>query len=161
EVNLPPLPAATAPADLPPSKVFHGIGVASLHTTLLDSRDDVHLLFKSSPFGSRSHGHNPQNTFQLNAYGEPPFTTPVYRDLHGSRFHYGWAHSTTAPNSVLVAGAGQTKHAAEPQGRIVAEALTPACDYIAGDATAAYAGLLTRFTRHVALVKGVSTPLLV
>jgi hypothetical protein len=68
--NLPPLPAAQPPADLPPSKVFRGIGVASLHTTLLDSRDDVHFLFKSSPFGTQSHGHNPHNTFQLNAYGD-------------------------------------------------------------------------------------------
>jgi hypothetical protein len=161
EVNLPPLPAAKAPADLPTSKVFHGIGVASLHTTLMDSRDDVHLLFKSSPIGSQSHGHNPQNTFQLNAYGEALLTTCVYRDLHGSRFHYGWAHSTIAHNSVLVGGAGQKKHAAEPQGRIVAEILTPAYDYIAGDATAAYEGRLTRFLWNVVFVKDVSTPLLV
>jgi hypothetical protein len=161
QVNLPPLPAAKAPTDLPTSKVFHGIGVASLHTTLLDSRDDVHFLFKSSPFGSQSHGHNPQNIFQLNAYGEPLLTTCVYRDLHGSRFHYGWAHSTIAHNSVLVDGVGQKKHAAEPQGRIVAETLTPAYDYIAGDATAAYEGRLTHFTRHVAFVKDVATPLLV
>jgi hypothetical protein len=86
--NLPGLPPAKAPTDLPPSKVFQGIGVASLHTTLLDSRDDVHFLLKSSPFGSQSHGHNPQNTFLLNAYGEALLTACGYRDLHGSKFHY-------------------------------------------------------------------------
>ncbi len=161
QANLPPLPEPKAPTDLPTSKVFHGIGVASLHTTLLDSRDDVHLLFKSSPFGSRSHGHNPQNSFQLNAYGEALLTTCVYRDLHGSKFHYGWAHSTIAHNAVLVNGKGQKTPSPEPQGRIVAEELTTDHDYIVGDATAAYEGRLTRFQRHVVLVKDVPTPFVV
>ncbi|MBM3860299.1 MAG: DUF4962 domain-containing protein [Verrucomicrobia bacterium] len=152
--NLPPLPTAKAPTDLPQSKVFHGIGVASLHTTLLDAKDDVHFLFKSSPFGSQSHGHNPQNSFQLNAYGEALLTTCVYRDLHGSKFHLQWAHSTVAHNSVLVDGIGQEKHKATPQGKIIAEQFTPGFDYICGDATAAYGNRLTRALRHVAFVKG-------
>jgi hypothetical protein len=152
--NLPAPPAAKPPTDLPPSKVFHGIGVASLHTTLLDARDDVHFLFKSSPFGTQSHGHNPHNTFQLNAYGEALLTTCVYRDLHGSKFHYEWVHSTAAHNGVLVNGEGQLKHTAAPHGRIVAEDLRPAYDYIVGDATEAYGGRLTRYRRHVAFVKG-------
>ncbi len=152
--NLPPLPSPKPPTDLPPSKVFHGIGVASLHTTLLDSANDVHFLFKSSPFGSQSHGHNPQNTFQLNAYGESLLTTCVYRDLHGSKFHYGWVHSTIAHNGVLVNGEGQVKHTAAPLGRIVTEKLTPQFDAICGDATPAYGGRLTRALRHAVLVKG-------
>ena len=152
--NLPPLPAAKPPTDLPPSKVFHGIGVASLHTTLLDSRNDVHFLFKSSPFGTQSHGHNPHNTFQLNAYGDALLTTCVYRDLHGSKFHYQWAHSTAAHNGVLVAGEGQIKHTPAPHGRIVDSRFTPEWDYVVGDATAAYGDRLTRYQRHVIFVKG-------
>jgi hypothetical protein len=152
--NLPAPPVAKPPTDLPPSKVFHGIGVASLHTTLLDARDDVHFLFKSSPFGTQSHGHNPHNIFQLNAYGETLLTTCVYRDLHGSKFHYNWVHSTVAHNGVLVNGEGQIKHTAAPHGRIVAEVLKPEYDYIVGDATEAYGGRLTRYRRHVAFVKG-------
>jgi len=154
DANLPPLPPAKAPTDLPQSKVFHGIGVASLHTTLLNAKDDVHFLFKSSPFGSQSHGHNPQNSFQLNAYGEALLTTCVYRDLHGSKFHYQWAHSTVAHNAVLVNGEGQEKHKAAPQGQIIAERLGADFDYVCGDATAAYGGRLTRALRHVAFVKG-------
>jgi hypothetical protein len=155
--SLPPLPAAKPPEDLPPSKVFRGIGVASLHTTLLDSRDDVHFLFKSSPFGTQSHGHNPHNTFQLNAYGDALLTTCVYRDLHGSKFHYQWAHSTVAHNGVLVDGQGQTKHTPAPHGRIVDSRFTPEWDYVAGDATQAYGDRLTRFQRHVVFVKGSAT----
>lgn len=156
--NLPPSPAPKPPSDLPSSKVFHGIGVASLHTNLLDSRDDVHLLFKSSPMGSQSHGHNPQNSFLLNAYGRALLTTCVYRDLHGSKFHYNWAHSTVAHNAVLVNGEGQIKHSATSTGAIVAEHFSPQCDYVAGDAVAAYGGRLKRAIRHVALVRPQPAP---
>lgn len=153
DANLPPLPAAKPPVDLPPSKVFRGIGVASLHTTLLDSRDDVHFLFKSSPFGTQSHGHNPHNTFQLNAYGEALLTTCVYRDLHGSKFHYQWAHSTVAHNGVLVNGEGQIKHTSAPHGRIADFKFSPDWDYVVGDATDAYGGRLVRCQRHVVFLK--------
>jgi hypothetical protein len=139
---------------LPQSKVFHGIGVASLHTTLLDSRDDVHVVFKSSPFGSQSHGHNPQNSFQLNAYGEALLVANGYRDLHGSKFHYHYVHRTRAHNAVLVDGEGQTPHSAAAKGDIVREQLSPNYDYIAGDATMAYGGRLQKAWRHVVLVKG-------
>jgi hypothetical protein len=151
--NLPPLPPAKPPTDLPPSKVFRGIGVASLHTTLLDSKDDIHFLFKSSPYGTQSHGHNPHNIFQLNAYGEALLTTCVYRDLHGSKFHYNWVHSTKAHNGVLVNGEGQIKHTAAPHGKIIAHQFTPAWDYLVGDATPAYGGRLTRYQRQVVFVK--------
>lgn len=152
--NLPPLPAAKAPTGLPPSKVFHGIGVASLHTTLVDSRDDVHFLFKASPFGSQSHGHNPQNSFQLNAYGEALLVANGYRDLHGSKFHYQWVHTTRAQNAVLVNGEGQIPHSVASTGKIVREELTPRYDYIAGDATVAYGKKLTKAWRHAVFVKG-------
>lgn len=158
--NLPPLPAAKPPTDLPQSKIFHGIGIASLHTTLLDSRDDVHVVFKSSPFGSQSHGHNPQNSFQLNAYGEALLVANGYRDLHGSKFHYQYVHSTRAHNAVLVNGEGQTPHSAAAKGEIVREELTSAYDYIAGDATAAYGGRLQKAWRHTVFVKG-AQPLVV
>lgn len=147
-------PTAKAPTDLPTSKVFDGIGVASLHTSLVDSRDDVHFLMKSSPFGTQSHGHNPHNSFQLNAYGESLLTTCVYRDLHGSKFHYDWAHSTVAHNAVLVNGEGQIKHTAAPHGRIVESSFTRELDYVCGEAPEAYGKKLERFARRVAFAKG-------
>jgi hypothetical protein len=152
--NLPAIPAAKPPTDLPQSKVFHGIGVASLHTTLLDSRNDVHFTFKASPFGSQSHGHNPQNSFQLNAYGEALLVANGYRDLHGSKFHYQFVHSTRAQNAVLVNGEGQIPHSVASTGKIVREELHPNYDYIAGDGTVAYGGKLRKAWRHVVFVKG-------
>jgi len=153
QANLPPLPPARVPTDLPSSKVFRGIGVASLHTTLTNSAQDVHLLFKSSPFGSMSHGHNPQNSFQLNAYGEALLTTCVYRDYYGSKFHYGWCHSTRAHNAVLVNGRGQRPHSAASTGRILDFELSPAMDYVVGSAAEAYGGALERYRRSIAFVK--------
>lgn len=155
--NLPEMAAAKAPVDLPQSKIFHGIGVASLHTTLLDSRDDVHFLFKSSSYGSQSHGHNPQNSFQLNAYGEPLLVAPGYRDLHGSKFHYQYVHQTRSNNAVLVNGEGQLLHSVVAKGAIVREQLTPDYDYIGGDATVAYGGRLQKAWRHTVFVKGVQS----
>lgn len=151
--NLPEMPEAIAPTNLPVSKVFHGIGVASLHTTLLDSRDDVHFLMKSSPFGTQSHGHNAHNSFQLNAYGECLLPACTYRDLHGSKFHYKWVHSTRAQNGVLVNGEGQIPHTSAPHGQIVAFEQGTGYDYVCGDATAAYGGRLTRARRSVVFVK--------
>jgi hypothetical protein len=153
ETNLGPLPAAKAPADLPPSKIFRGTGVANLHATLLDANDDVHVLFKSSPFGTQSHGHNSHNSIQLNAYGEALLPTCVYRDLHGSKFHTGWCHETVSQNAVLVDGKGQIKYSPAPHGRIVDSLLGDDWDYVVGDATDAYGGRLTRYRRHVLYAK--------
>ena len=148
-----PLPPAKPPVELPPSKVFRGIGVASLHLTLLDSREDVHFLFKSSPFGARSHGHNPQNSFQLNAYGDCLLTTCVYRDIHGSPFHYKWAHSTVAHNAVLIGGQGQVPHRPDSQGEIVSYEFSDPIDYLCGDATKAYGGRAWWALRHVVFLR--------
>jgi len=150
---LPEAPPAKAPDDLPASKVFRGIGVAALNSNLLDAREGVSVLFKSSPFGRRSHGHNPHNSFQLNAFGEPLLVACTYRDLHGSRFHYQYVHSTAAHNTVLVDGKGQTPRSAAPDGSIAAYRLAPAWDYVMGDATSAYGDLLRRFHRHLVFLK--------
>ncbi len=151
--NLPALPQPQAPADLPASKIFHGIGVASLHTTLLSAKEDVHFLFKSSPFGSLSHGHNAQNGFQLTAYGETLLPACVYRDYHGSQFHLKWVHQTVSQNALLIDGKGQIPHSGEAQGRIAAYELHPRWDYVCGDATRAYGGRVERALRHVVFVK--------
>jgi len=151
--NLPPLPAPVPPTDRPQSMVFRGTGVASLHATLLDSRDDVHLLFKADPFGTSSHGHNAQLGIQLNAFGDCLLPACTLRDLHGSAFHYKWAHAARSQNTVLVNGANPLMHAATATGRILDARLTPDWDYVRGEATAAYTGAVTRAERAVLFIK--------
>jgi hypothetical protein len=141
------------PTDLSTSKVFRGIGVAILNTTLLNSSDNVQIRFKSSPFGRQSHGHDPHNSFTLNAYGDALLVNCVYRDWHGSPFHTQWCWSTKAHNALLVNGEGQKPHSPDPFGKIIAWEFKGSVDYVAGDATEAYEGRLKRFVRHIVFVK--------
>ncbi len=152
QASLPEPPPPKPPAALPGAKVFHGTGIASLHTSLVNSAEDVHFLFKSSPFGSVSHGFNPQNAFQLNAYGECLLPACVYRDWYGTGFHYGWVHQTISQNAVLVNHQGQAAHRPTP-GRIIANEHGESWDYVCGDATVPYAEALKRSLRHVLFVK--------
>ncbi len=149
--SAPPV-APAPPSGLPPSKVFRGTGVAVLNTDLLGA-GNVQVRFKSSPRGTWSHGLEPHNSFTLNAYGLPLLVNCNYRDLYGSPFHRGWVWTTRAHNAVLVDGRGQKPRSADPFGRIVAFELGDGLDFVAGDATPAYEGLVTRARRYVVFVK--------
>jgi hypothetical protein len=142
-----------APVDLPASKVFRGTGLAILNSNLLDSADNVQLRFKSSPFGRQSHGHDPHNSFTLNAYGEQLLVNNVYRDLYGSPFHVKWCWETKSQNALLVDGAGQKVHSPDPPGRISHFELQDGLDWVTGDASAAYGEKLRKYLRHVIFVK--------
>lgn len=141
------------PVDLPQSKVFHGTGIAAFHSNLRESREDIQILFKSSPFGSRSHGFNAQNSFLLWAYGQPLLTWSGHRDWHGSEHHTQWMWETSSNNSITVNGVGQKKHSPLAKGKIADEFLDPRFDYVAGDAVEAYEGRLKRFIRHIFFIK--------
>jgi Heparinase II/III-like protein/Domain of unknown function (DUF4962) len=141
------------PADLPSSKVFSGIGVAILNSTLIDAATNVQVRFKSSPFGSRSHGLDPQNSFTFTAYGEPLLVNNTYRDLYGSPFHKSWCWTTKAHNAVLVNGEGQKPRSPDPGGRIVSSSFQDGLDHVVGDGTASYDGRLKRALRHVLFIK--------
>jgi hypothetical protein len=143
-----------APSDLPASKVFRGTGVAILNSDLLSSADNVQIRFKSSPFGRQSHGHDPHNSFTLNAYGEALLVNNVYEDdLYSGPFHMQWCSSTKAQNALLVNGEGQKARSADPMGRITGSDFQDGLEYVVGDAAAAYEGKLKRFLRHVIFIK--------
>jgi hypothetical protein len=142
-----------SPSLLPPSKVFRGTGVVILNTDLTSASSNVQVRFKSSPMGRWSHGHDPHNSFTLNAYGEALLVNNVYRDLYGTPFHRDWVWSTRSQNAVLVNGAGQKPHSADLGGRIVQADLRHGLDYVVGDATASYEGKLTAARRHVIFLK--------
>ncbi|MGD9498369.1 MAG: DUF4962 domain-containing protein [Armatimonadota bacterium] len=148
-------PAHSRPlSELPPSKLFRGTGLALLHTDLSDARNDVQIEFKSSPFGSQSHGYEAQNAFLLYAYGEPLLINTGQRDIYGSDHHKNWMWSTRSVNSITVGGQGQIPHSAAAKGEIVAFETSQRFDYVAGEASEAYAeGLVDRFTRHILFIK--------
>ncbi|MFZ5830875.1 MAG: DUF4962 domain-containing protein [Planctomycetota bacterium] len=147
-----------APEDLPTSRLFRGTGQAYLNTSLLSAKENVQVNFKSSPFGTQSHGYDANNSFLLKAYGERLLVSSGTRDMYGSAHHSKWMWSTRSGNNITVDGFGQLPHSAASKGKIVAFATTPSIDAVAGEAGEHYLDdqkqpLLDRFTRTILFVK--------
>ncbi len=150
------------PADLPSSRLFRGTGQACLNTSILNAGDSVQVVFKSSPFGTQSHGYEANNSFLLWAYGQRLLVRSGYRDIYGSDHHGNWMWSTRSVNNITVNGIGQLSHSAAARGEIVDFRATPHIDAVVGEAGEAYRTkaaieqddlMLERFTRTVLFVK--------
>ncbi|NOZ20365.1 MAG: DUF4962 domain-containing protein [Planctomycetes bacterium] len=144
---------AKAPVDLPSSRVFRGTGQAMLNTNIMDAKHNVEIIFKSSPFGSQSHGYESQNAFLLYVFGERLLIRTGRRDSYGSKHHKEWMWHTKSVNSITVNGESQKKHSQEPLGEITAFHTSDAFDFVQGDASTAYGDLVKRFTRSILFVK--------
>jgi hypothetical protein len=120
--------------------------------------DDVQVVFKSSPFGTQSHGYEANNSFLLWAYGQRLLIRSGYRDSYGTEHHRRWMWSTRSVNNITVDGCGQLAHSASSQGNIAAFKTSPSIDIVTGEAGSAYRSdseepLLDRFTRTILFVK--------
>jgi len=144
---------ARPPDDLPSSRVFRGIGQAYLNTQIFDADDSVQVVFKSSPFGTQSHGYEANNSFLLWAYGKRMLIRSGYRDSYGSDHHRNWMWSTRSVNNITVNGGGQGRRTSKAQGRITAFATSDAMDLVIGEAGSAYEQPLEQFTRAIVFVK--------
>ena len=154
---------AKVPADLPTSRCFHGTGQAYLNSNLLNAKDGVQIAFKSSPFGTQSHGYESNNAFLLSAYGKRLLIRTGRRDTYGSEHHVKWMWTTRSVNNITVDGVGQKGHSSAAQGRIVDFHTGDDLDVVVGEAADAYVvkksddnpdgRLLDRFTRSIVFVK--------
>ncbi|MFH1717776.1 MAG: DUF4962 domain-containing protein [Planctomycetota bacterium] len=144
---------AVPPDDMPLSRLFAGTGQAYLNTSLTDAQNSVQVVFKSSPFGTQSHGYEANNSFLLWAYGKRLLIRSGYRDSYGSDHHVNWMWSTRSVNNITVNGSGQGKRTAKAQGEIIAFKTTPQIDVVIGEAGGAYETPLERFTRAIIFVK--------
>jgi len=151
--------APKPPSDLPTSRLFSGIGQVYLNTTIVNADDDVQVVFKSSPFGTQSHGYEANNSFLLWAYGQRLLIRSGYRDIYGSDHHRNWMWSTRSVNNITVSGQGQGRRTAAARGRIVEFQTSPSIDIVSGEAGDAYRTAdgsdrpLERFTRTIVFVK--------
>jgi hypothetical protein len=136
-------------AALPQSRYFDDIGVVTMHSALGDAADDIMLGFRSSPQGSASHGFADQNSFVVNAYGQPLAINSGYREYYDSAHHIGWTRQTKSKNAVLFGGEGQRIKDATAVGRITRYVDATNFTFASGDARSAYAPLATRALRHV------------
>ncbi|MEZ5976757.1 MAG: DUF4962 domain-containing protein [Planctomycetota bacterium] len=142
-----------APTDLPTSRLFEGTGVAVLQSTLIDASENVEVVFKSSPFGTQSHGYDAQNAFLLYAFGERLLIRSGRRDSYGSEHHRGWMWETRSENSITVDGRGQRPHTAKAPGRITGFHTEPGLHWVEGEAGRAYGGDVTAFRRGILFVE--------
>jgi hypothetical protein len=143
---------STPPSDLPSSAVFPETGLAMLNTNLLDGTDNVQVLFKSSPMGRVSHGHNSNNAFLLNVNGHTLLRRAGRREVHGSPHHREYMWHTKSDNAILVNGEGQIPHSAEAKGRITSSYFSDNVDVLVGEAGDSYTNL-NRWTRRVIFLK--------
>ena len=144
---------AKPPLDLPTSRCFWGTGQAMLNTNLLDAKDNVEIVFKSSPFGSQSHGYEAQNSFLLYAFGERLLIRTGRRDSYGSKHHKQWMWHTKSTNCITIDGEGQPARSRSAVGQISSFYTSEHFDYVAGEAGNAYGKRLSRFTRSMLFVK--------
>ncbi len=144
---------AVPPDDLPTSRLFKGTGQAFMNTNLTDANNNVQVVFKSSPFGTQSHGYEANNSFLLWAYGKRLLIRSGYRDHYGSDHHRNWMWSTRSVNNITVNGQGQGKRTAAAKGKIISLGVMPSLDTADGEAGQAYGSALEKFKRTIIFVK--------
>lgn len=141
------------PADTPNAILMPSIGWIAMHSNLAD-RGRTSVYFKSSPYGSYSHSHADQNSFVINAKGQPLAIDSGYYDYYDSPHRKNWYAQTRAHNAITFdGGQGQVFDTMAAKGRITQFETTPAFDMATGDATQAYGGALSRAVRSIVYVR--------
>lgn len=142
------------PDDLPNARFFPGIGWAAMHSNLADPDNDLHLMFKSSPYGSVSHSYADQNTFTVMKGGAALASlSGHYWPTYGAPFHAEYTRQTMSKNGILVDGKGQIVRERSARGELVATSDSRYVAYACGEAQEAYGPLLERYRRHALLVR--------
>lgn len=127
-----------SPAGLPRAKLLRDIGWTAMHSDLGNAENDVWMLFKSSPYGSFSHSHADQNSFQVNAYGRALIIDSGYYPWYGSPHHNLWTRMTRAHNAILINGRGQSYGTMKASGTIEKFETTEALTIVTGECAGAY-----------------------
>ncbi len=127
-----------SPSKLPRAKLFKDIGWVAMHSDMGSATNDVWMLFKSSPFGSFSHSHADQNSFQINAYGESLIIDSGYYPWYGSPHQQLWSRQTKAHNAILINGRGQSTHSMKASGTIEAFKHNDGLTIVTGECATAY-----------------------
>jgi len=146
-------PDAKPPGNLRQGRCFHDVGLACMHSDLSDAQRNVHVMLRSSPYGSVGHGYADQNSFVLHAFGEPLAIASGYYPFYGSPHHRDWTWQTKAANSIGVGGEGQRVRDWHAVGNIAQFHSDAYCHYARGEAPRAYRRRLARFDRHILYIR--------
>jgi len=147
---------AAFPVGTPNSALFPSIGWVAMHSDLSNPARTA-VYFKSSFFGSFNHSHADQNSFVVNAGGQPLAIDSGYYDYYNSAHWWQWYKQTRAHNAITFDG-GQGQAVFESSGQLGPGAITgylrqPDYDIVSGDATAAYGGALTEAKRSMVYLR--------
>ena len=148
EVRYKPVEAKTL-AELPKNKLFKGIGVVSLNNDLTNGLENLQVLFKSSPFGTQSHGYDAQNSIVLSLGGKQLILKSGRRDCYGSAHHKNWMWHTRGSNNILVNGKSQSMHTRDNVGEIIKYEEDGKVVMAVGRIENEYGGDVKRFDRKI------------
>src|SRR5690606_2736612 len=144
---------------LPMARLFEGTGVASLHTNPADTRDNLAVFLRASPFGAYGHMLADQNTFNILYGGNRIFYRTGFKISMKDPHRTGWYQQTKSANGVLINGNGQPI-SIEAGGKILRFLQGDQLAYAKGDASDAYRSRQTKedfgvkkFYRHMLLLK--------
>jgi hypothetical protein len=126
------------PSDLERSRHFEDIGWVSMHSALGDADKDIWVSFKSSRYGSFSHSHADQNSYQLYAYGRALAIDSGYYPSYGTPHDNFWTRQTQAHNGILIEGRGQAAHSWEASGHVESYRQDGPVTLVRGQAAGAY-----------------------
>jgi hypothetical protein len=125
----------------PSSAFFPEVGVGYMHSNLQDTKNDLMLSLRSSPFGPMSHTHADHNTFNIAYGGKRLFYNTGYRPAMGDPHFLGWYKHTQGHNGVLIDGRGQP-FSDGAFGWIPRNIQGEQISYAVGDASNAYSGIV-------------------
>ncbi len=120
---------------------FQEVGVGYMHTNVQDTKNDLFLSLRSSPFGPMSHTHADHNTFNIAYGGKRLFYNTGYRPAMGDPHFLGWYKHTQGHNGVLIDGHGQP-FSDGAFGWIPRSIQGEQISYAVGDASNAYSGIV-------------------
>lgn len=123
--------------------VFRDVGLAAMHSDLLDPQRNLVLTFHSSVNGSFQHMHPAQNAFCLGYGGEPLFWRSGY--YNGGQAHDAMSYKASrAHNTLLIDGCMQGFDLGA-YGWLPRFATGQRLSYVLGDASHAYNGLFPKY----------------
>jgi hypothetical protein len=139
---------------------FPAAGAAAVRTSLGDPASDIAILFRSSPFGTISHGHASNNEFAIHVAGRCLALASGFYDGYASAHHAHWVWHTKSHNCLTISDGGQRMRSPDAIGAVQGFFEDERLVYFQGNADASYAEL-SRCRRHVVYLKNERCALLI
>lgn len=144
---------AFLPVDIPSDIYMKDIGWTAMHSDIYDPLR-TSLFFKSSCYGSFNHSHADQNSFIIQAFGQPLAIDSGYYDLYGYPFDVNYTRQTFAHNAITHSnGKGQPIFDLSAKGSIIDFLPGKRFSLTGGDSTPSYKGTLDKAVRHIIFIK--------